>query len=189
MAPRDSERSDDNDANAADIHARVDAIERAVCGDAGDLTDLSRATEATARLDEVEGRLDAAEDTVADLEAAVEAIRGYVGAIRAVNERVERRADRALAATERLREDAAVNDPTASDAVGGAVSDAALEDARDDPESHPWATTADGSGPTDPGSLDPGPSDQSASSVSPSDDEAESGATGGSLADRLRDAL
>ncbi|MFC7136668.1 DUF7310 family coiled-coil domain-containing protein [Halobaculum litoreum] len=37
------------------------------------------------------------EDTVADLEAATQALRGYVGSIRSVNDRVEATADRALA--------------------------------------------------------------------------------------------
>ena len=41
-------------------------------------------------------RLDDLADRVAELEAAVQAVRGYVGEVRAINEDVERRADRAL---------------------------------------------------------------------------------------------
>ena len=41
-------------------------------------------------------RLDDLVDRVAELEAAVQAVRGYVGEVRAINEDVERRADRAL---------------------------------------------------------------------------------------------
>ena len=41
-------------------------------------------------------RLDDLTDRVAELEAAVQAVRGYVGEVRAINEDVERRADRAL---------------------------------------------------------------------------------------------
>lgn len=41
-------------------------------------------------------RLESVERRLADLEAAVEAIRGYVGTVRAVNTAVEERADRAL---------------------------------------------------------------------------------------------
>jgi hypothetical protein len=47
-------------------------------------------------------RLEALEETVAELEAAVEALRGYVGNVEHVNESVERRANAALAAVERL---------------------------------------------------------------------------------------
>ena len=41
-------------------------------------------------------RLDDLADRVAELEAAVQAVRGYVGEVQAINEDVERRADRAL---------------------------------------------------------------------------------------------
>jgi hypothetical protein len=43
-------------------------------------------------------------ERVAELEAAVEALRGYAGSVRAVNDRVEERADAAVATTESLRE-------------------------------------------------------------------------------------
>jgi hypothetical protein len=45
------------------------------------------------------------ESRVAELEAAVEALRGYLGSVQAVNDDVERRADLALARTERLTDD------------------------------------------------------------------------------------
>ena len=41
-------------------------------------------------------RLDDLAERVAELEAAVQAVRGYVGEVQAINEDVERRADRAL---------------------------------------------------------------------------------------------
>ncbi|WP_435317486.1 DUF7310 family coiled-coil domain-containing protein [Haloarchaeobius sp. TZWSO28] len=47
-------------------------------------------------------RLDELEATVAELDAAVQALRGYAGNVRSVNERVEKRADGALAAVESL---------------------------------------------------------------------------------------
>jgi uncharacterized coiled-coil protein SlyX len=56
------------------------------------------------RLDELESRLHAVETTVADLEAAVQALRGYAGEVRSVDERVEERADAALAAVETLED-------------------------------------------------------------------------------------
>lgn len=43
-------------------------------------------------------------DRVAELEAAVQAIRGYTGSVRAVNDRVEERADAALATVESLQD-------------------------------------------------------------------------------------
>ncbi|MFC6785238.1 hypothetical protein ACFQFH_04650 [Halobaculum halobium] len=82
-----------------DLRTRLAAVERACSGDAkADLTDIADATEATAELRRAADRLDDIEDRVGELEAATQALRGYVGSIRAVNERVEHRADRALAA-------------------------------------------------------------------------------------------
>ena len=68
------------------------------------------------QLDELESRLDAVETTIADLEAAVQALRGYAGKVRSVDERVEERADAALAAVETLedRVDALEPHPTPS---------------------------------------------------------------------------
>ena len=54
------------------------------------------------QFDDLESRLDAAETAIADLEAAVQALRGYAGKVRSVDERVEERADAALAAVETL---------------------------------------------------------------------------------------
>lgn len=83
-----------------DLRTRLAAVERA-CSDGADVgpADLADATEAAAELKHASGRLDELEDRVAELESATQALRGYVGSIRAVNERVERRADRALAAS------------------------------------------------------------------------------------------
>ena len=84
-----------------DLRNRIVAVERACTGEADAvLTDLADAAEATAELQRASTRLDELEARVAELESATQALRGYVGSIRAVNERVERRADRALAATQ-----------------------------------------------------------------------------------------
>ncbi|MFC4407017.1 DUF7310 family coiled-coil domain-containing protein [Haloarchaeobius iranensis] len=56
------------------------------------------------QLDDLESRLDAAETATADLEGAVQALRGYAGKVRSVDERVEERADAALAAVETLED-------------------------------------------------------------------------------------
>lgn len=50
-------------------------------------------------------RLDALERRVRELEAATRALRGYVGDRRAVAASVERRADAALAAVDRIEDD------------------------------------------------------------------------------------
>jgi hypothetical protein len=52
--------------------------------------------------DQVEERLDALEAELAQLQAGLQAVRGYVGNIEHVNESVERQANAAMAAVERL---------------------------------------------------------------------------------------
>ncbi|MXR52224.1 hypothetical protein GRX03_11500 [Halovenus sp. WSH3] len=81
---------------------RVEALERTVAegefdqelaGDYADIQDtLSTITE----------RLDDLEEQVDEIDAAAQALRGYVGNVRSVNEDVERRADAALAKAEAL---------------------------------------------------------------------------------------
>lgn len=70
-----------NDHDRDSLERRVDAVERALTE--GEPIDRSN------RVDELEARL-------VELEAAVQALRGYVGSVRAVNEEIERRADHAL---------------------------------------------------------------------------------------------
>lgn len=59
-------------------------------------------------------RLDALEDDVRELEAAVQAVRGYVGTVKAVNDRVEERADAAMAKVEALERARTSGDPRES---------------------------------------------------------------------------
>ena len=86
------------------LRERVDALERAVTDGDCDLTALTDEAEAIQRLDAVETQLDELEDRVAELEAATQALRGYVGNIRSVNRDVEQRADAALAKARELEE-------------------------------------------------------------------------------------
>ncbi|OYR69056.1 DUF7310 family coiled-coil domain-containing protein [Halorubrum ezzemoulense] len=87
------------------IESRLRAVERAVTGSEARPVDAAADAEATAERERLESRLDDLEERVAELEAATQAVRGYAGAIRAVNREVERRADLALArATEAGRE-------------------------------------------------------------------------------------
>jgi len=61
-------------------------------------------------------------ERVAELEAAVQALRGYAGSVRAVNDRVEERVDAAVATTDDLRERVGALERGAG---GGAVASAA----------------------------------------------------------------
>jgi hypothetical protein len=87
-----------SDANALD--ERLRAVERALTDDDSDLTDLRDAAELTREIETLAGRFDDAEERLDELDAATQALRGYVGNVRAVNESVERRADAALAKAE-----------------------------------------------------------------------------------------
>lgn len=68
------------------LHERIDTLERTLTG--------------SSESDDLPERLAALETQVAELEAAVQALRGYVGNVRHVNSEVERRVDTALAAVE-----------------------------------------------------------------------------------------
>lgn len=81
---------------------RVEALERAVTDGEHDLSGLATDGEALDRLDHLEHRQDDLEERVAELEAATQALRGYVGNVRAVNEEVENRAETALSKVESL---------------------------------------------------------------------------------------
>lgn len=79
------------------LRERVETLERAVTDGDHDLSALADAGEMAERLDAVETRLEEFEDRIDELEAATQALRGYVGNIRSVNRDVEQRADTALA--------------------------------------------------------------------------------------------
>jgi len=81
---------------------RVRTVERAVTDGDHDFPAVDELAELTDRLDRIERRLDDLEERTGELEAATQALRGYVGNVRSVNERVEQRADTALATAERL---------------------------------------------------------------------------------------
>ena len=95
----------DHDASDVDeLDRRLRAVERALTDDA-DLTDLGDAAELAREVDSLADRLDAVEGRLDELDAATQALRGYVGNVREVNDAVERRADAAVAAVERLEAD------------------------------------------------------------------------------------
>ncbi|MFB6142076.1 MAG: hypothetical protein ABEJ30_01890 [Halorientalis sp.] len=86
------------------LSERLRAVERALSAEEGELTDLADATAQVERLEETEERVADLADRVAELEASVQAIRGYVGNVRAVEGEVEQRADAALATAEAVEQ-------------------------------------------------------------------------------------
>lgn len=87
-----------------ELESRLETLERAVTDGENDLSELASEADALERLNEVEATCEQFERQLAELEAATQAVRGYVGSIRAVNSEVEQRADAALAAVESLEE-------------------------------------------------------------------------------------
>lgn len=83
------------------LERRLAAVERALTNGDHDLSGLADSTEIATRIENVEGHIDDLDDRIVELEAATQALRGYVGNVRSVNREVERRADAALAAVER----------------------------------------------------------------------------------------
>jgi hypothetical protein len=80
------------------LEQRVSAVERALTDGDQDLSALADVGAVTDQMDGLESDIADLSDRVAELEAATQALRGYVGAVRAVNREVEQRADAALAA-------------------------------------------------------------------------------------------
>lgn len=87
-----------------DLAERLRAVERAVTDDDTAVSDLSDAAAVHDRLDSVEADLTELAERLDALDATVQSLHGYVGDLEAVNERVQRRADAAREAVERLEE-------------------------------------------------------------------------------------
>jgi len=118
---------------------RLRAVERAITGTDDAVVDLGDEAAAAAERDALSERLDDLESRVTELEAATQAIRGYVGSIRSVNQAVERRADLALAEARKGGEDAVDGRAadreterhdarTRSTTIGGEASDGTVPD-------------------------------------------------------------
>lgn len=86
------------------IDERLRAVERAVTDEEVAVADVADAAALTDRLETLEARVSRCESRTDEIEAAVTALRGYVGELSAVNDDVERTAAAALAGVERLSE-------------------------------------------------------------------------------------
>ncbi|SEK40147.1 DUF7310 family coiled-coil domain-containing protein [Haloferax larsenii] len=95
-----------SDAAAADrtaeLVARLDAVERTLTGTDAPVSDLEDLAAVEERVSDLESTVETLTERMDDIDAATQAIRGYLGGVRAVNESVERRADAALAKAESL---------------------------------------------------------------------------------------
>ncbi|WP_224332494.1 DUF7310 family coiled-coil domain-containing protein [Haloprofundus halobius] len=92
----------DHETRLSRLESRLGAVERTATGTETPVADLSDAAELDVRLTAVEESVSDLDDRLSELDAAVQALRGYVGGVRAVNRDVKRRADAALAAVESL---------------------------------------------------------------------------------------
>lgn len=87
-----------------DIDRRLRTVERALTDADTEVPDLSGAAAVHERLDAFEATVDDLTERLDALDATVQSLHGYVGELEAVNDRVERRADAARAAVERLED-------------------------------------------------------------------------------------
>ena len=78
------------------LEDRIAAVERALTDGDHDLAALATEGDAADRIETLEADVAELTDRVTELEAATQALRGYVGNVRAVNEEVRERADLAL---------------------------------------------------------------------------------------------
>lgn len=114
---------------------RVETLERAVTDGDHDFSGLTDDTAALERLESLEDHLEEIDEEITELKAATQALRGYVGNIRAVNEDVENTAEKALSKVERLEQE-----------VGRAPTDCQnrATRSRPTPETHQQASTGAG---------------------------------------------
>ncbi|MGB9963920.1 DUF7310 family coiled-coil domain-containing protein [Halobacterium hubeiense] len=87
-----------------DLAERLRAVERALTDGDAPVSDLSDAAAVHDRLDSLEAEVTELGERLDTLDATVQSLHGYVGDVEAVNERVQRRADAAREAVERLEE-------------------------------------------------------------------------------------
>ncbi|MEF8837932.1 MAG: hypothetical protein V5A18_00320 [Haloarculaceae archaeon] len=82
---------------------RLATVERALTDGETDLEAVAEGAATAEQVADLEDRLGRLEDEVADLDAATQALRGYVGEVRSINEDVEETAASAMAKAERAQ--------------------------------------------------------------------------------------
>ncbi|WP_410765433.1 hypothetical protein [Haloferax sp. DFSO60] len=125
---RDTDHSPAASPQPETLSARLDAVERTLTGDDVAISSLEDAAAVESRLSNLETTANELSERMDEVDAATQAVRGYLGGIRAVNEDVERRANAALAKAESL--ETALIDESASGIDEAAVAEAV--DARND---------------------------------------------------------
>lgn len=101
-----------------DLHERLRAVERQLTDADTAVADLSESAALDERLDSLETELAELTERLDALDATVQSLHGYVGELEHVNDRVERRADAARAAVERLDDSHLGQDPAANPGDG-----------------------------------------------------------------------
>jgi hypothetical protein len=129
---------------------RLDAVERALTGSERSVESIVDEAAAADERASLAGRLSALESRVDELEAATQAVRGYVGSIHAVNRDVEQRAELALARATAAHEgyatdrDEAFLEEERSEAGGALVDRTALAAAVPATDHHAGAVASNG---------------------------------------------
>ncbi|WP_336034849.1 DUF7310 family coiled-coil domain-containing protein [Halobacterium yunchengense] len=93
---------DGADPRLDDLSERLRAVERAVTDGDTAVAELADAAAVHGRLEDLRSDVDELGERLDAVEATVQSLHGYVGELDAVNDRVERRADAARAAVDRL---------------------------------------------------------------------------------------
>ncbi|MDS0240649.1 MULTISPECIES: hypothetical protein [unclassified Haloferax] len=114
----------------ADLAARLDAVERTITDGDADFSSLEDLAAVERRVADLESAVESLTERLDEMDAATQAMRGYLGGVRAVNEDVERRANAALAKAESLESE--LVDETASPAADR-TADALATDAATSP--------------------------------------------------------
>lgn len=104
-----------------ELASRLSAVERTLTGADTDVSSLEDVAAIEGRISDLESAVASLSDRLDDVDAATQAIRGYVGGVRTVNEDVERRANAALAKAEAL-EDALVDESGLEHTLGSSAS-------------------------------------------------------------------
>lgn len=86
------------------LERRLEAVERALTDGDTEVAALAAADDLAGRVDDLEARVETLSAEAAEREAAVRAVRGYVGQERAADREAERTAESALATAESLQE-------------------------------------------------------------------------------------